>query len=99
MLGAFIIAPDFPSIFEAINSTLAGDASAFVSPALTLGGVVAMPLLCNDYSMYHLGPCYNENADGKLDYPRTFEYFQKSLEDGLKVLHSHSPRQINVLII
>jgi len=42
-------------ILKAINSTLAGDASAFVSPPTTLGGVVAMPLLCNDYSIYYTG--------------------------------------------
>ncbi|KAF2474348.1 alpha/beta-hydrolase, partial [Lindgomyces ingoldianus] len=50
MLAALIVSPDFPVILEAINSTLAGDASAFVSPPLTLGGVVAIPLLCNDYN-------------------------------------------------
>ena len=57
MLAALIISPDFPAIFEAINMTLAGDASAFVSQPLTLEGVVAVPLLCNDYSIYFIGLC------------------------------------------
>jgi len=49
MLGMLLASPDFPNILDTINSTLAGDASGFVSTPLTLGGVVAMPLLCNDY--------------------------------------------------
>jgi hypothetical protein len=53
MLGMLLASPDFPVILNTINSTLAGDASGFVSPPLTLGGVVAMPLLCNDY-----GTCF-----------------------------------------
>jgi hypothetical protein len=49
MQNAILGSPDFPAILDAINSTLAGDASAFVSPLPTVEDVVAMPLLCNDY--------------------------------------------------
>ncbi|TVY92660.1 putative hydrolase [Lachnellula willkommii] len=84
--GALLGSPDFPSIFEAIYSTLSGDASAFISPPSTVASVNSMPLLCNDCGSQKLA-CYsrgNANA-GTIDYPRTFEYFKKSLDDGLKL--------------
>lgn len=84
--GALLGSPDFPAIFEAINSTLSGDASAFISPPPTVDSVDSMPLLCNDYGTLKLA-CSSRgdaNAEG-IDYPRTFEYFKKSLDDGLKV--------------
>ncbi|TVY51007.1 putative hydrolase [Lachnellula cervina] len=84
--GALLGSPDFPAIFEAINSTLNGDASAFISPPPTVDSVDSMPLLCNDYGTLKLA-CSSRgdaNVEG-IDYPRTFEYFKKSLDDGLKL--------------
>jgi len=84
--GALLGSPDFPAISDAINSTLAGDASAFISPPPTVDSVVSMPLLCNDYGTQELSYCSCGDANvGMTDYLRTFEYFKKSLDDGLKV--------------
>ncbi|TVY40872.1 putative hydrolase, partial [Lachnellula subtilissima] len=52
--GALLGSPDFPAIFDSINSTLAGDASAFISLPPTVDSVDSMPLLCNDYGTQEL---------------------------------------------
>jgi hypothetical protein len=42
--------PDFPAILDGIYAALNGDGSFFIDGAPSLEGVVAMPILCNDYS-------------------------------------------------
>jgi hypothetical protein len=42
--------PDFPAILEGIYAALNGDGSFFVDGPPSLEDVVAMPILCNDYS-------------------------------------------------
>ena len=45
-----IAVPDFPAILDGIYAALNGDGSFFIDGPPSLEGVVAMPLLCNDYS-------------------------------------------------
>jgi len=50
ILAALSGSPDFPLIFEVLGLALEGNASPFASSGPpSLGNVVAMPLLANDY--------------------------------------------------
>ncbi|KUJ13789.1 uncharacterized protein LY89DRAFT_590287 [Mollisia scopiformis] len=61
-------APDFPAFLDGIYAALNGNPYYFIDGPANLEGVVAQPLLCNDYA----------------EYDRSFETFKASLDQGLK---------------
>jgi hypothetical protein len=44
--------PDFPAILDGIHGALNGDPTYFIDGPPSLEDVVAMPILCNDYSQF-----------------------------------------------
>lgn len=75
-------------MLDGIYGALNGDGSFFVDGPPTVEDDVAMPLLCNDYSESFTLTYSKERNLHDVDFERTFEAFQKSLQTGLEVIRT-----------